>query len=147
MSGPTTHDRAALLALPPANYLAGGYLDAQGKPRPELRSTFATAAATQLHDTITSPYELAATWDAFKMALPLHTGAPRDRAAGAAEEALAAVASLYNMENNPGIAVWLQGCAAAVTTEADLAALHDHLLAVVRQYTAIIAVLRRRIQK
>ena len=42
------YDRKTLLALTPEKYLSGGYRDEHGKPRPELRALFATAASTQL---------------------------------------------------------------------------------------------------
>lgn len=143
MPGNPAYDRATLLALTPATYLAGGYRDAAGKPRFELRTIFAIAAATQLQDTITSLHELAASWEAFKMVLPLQPGAPQARAVAAVGEALETVASLYRMENNPGIRAWLRSCAQAVGTEEDLAALLDHGQAVVRQYAAIMTALER----
>src|SRR4051794_13383122 len=99
-------DRAALLAMTPAIYLAQGYRDAGGRPHPQLRSTWATAASTQLEQTETSPDELGATLAALEEVLPLHDGSAAERIAGASEEALLTVASLLEKENNPGIARW-----------------------------------------
>ncbi len=143
MPGTPAYDRTALLALTPSKYLASGYRDATGKPRVELRSIFAIAAAMQLQDTVTSLHELAATWEAFKMVLALQSGLPRARAASAAGGALSTVASMYRIENNPGIGTWLNQCVAAVNTEEDLAALLDHFQAVLRQYTGLVTALAR----
>lgn len=143
MPGTPAYDRTALLALTPTKYLASGYRDATGKPRAELQSIFAIAAATQLQDTATSLHELAATWEAFKMVLALQSGLPRARAVSAAAGALSAVASMYRIENNPGIGTWLNPCVAAVNTEDDLTAMIDHFQAVVRQYTGIVTAIAR----
>jgi hypothetical protein len=136
---PADLDRAALLALTPDKYLAAGYCDPAGKPRPELRSTYATAASTQLEQTETSPQELAATFEALKQVLPLHQGTPHERATGAADEALLTASSLLDKENNPGIVAWLAAAADAVRSDADLDAFVDHVQAVVRQYAVIAA--------
>ena len=133
------YDRKTLLALTPEKYLAGGYHDEHDKPRSELRGVFATAAATQLEASETSPQELGATLDALGMVLPLHEGDAHGRCAEACDEALLTVASALGKENNPGIAAWLGACAAAVQTEDDIAALLDHFRSVVRQYAVITA--------
>jgi hypothetical protein len=132
-------DRKTLLALTPAIYLAGGFRDAAGRPLPELRSTFATAAATQLEDAEASPQELGATVDALKVVLPLHQGAAADRIAGASAEALYTVASMLEKDNNPGIARFLTACAERARSDEDIDALLLHAEAVVRQYALITA--------
>jgi hypothetical protein len=139
MAHPPDLDRAALLALTPSHYLAEGWCDPGGAPRPELRSIFATAASTQLEQAEASPEELAATFEALRQVLPLHRGSPHDRAVEAADEALITVSSLLDKKNNPGVAAWLTACADAVRTDPDLAAFTDHAQAVVRQYAVITA--------
>lgn len=133
------YDRKTLLALTPEKYLSGGFRDEHGKPRAELRSLFATAASTQLERAEVSPDELGATFDALKMVLPLHEGPAPARAARACEEAILTVESLHDQDANPGLAAWLDACAAAVKSDDDIPALVDHVQAVVRQYTLIIA--------
>src|SRR5690242_1857199 len=108
---PQNLDRKTLISLTPAKYLSGGYRDPAGKGRPELASVFATAAATQLEMTETSPQELRATLDALREVLPLHQGLAPERAATAAEEALLTVESMYKLDqNNPGIVDFLKQC-------------------------------------
>lgn len=134
------YDRKTLLALTPEKYLSGGFRDEHGKPRPELRSVFATAAATQLEQAEVSPGELGATFEALKMVLPLHEESPAEvRAARACEEALMTVASMHDQDTNPGVAAWLNACAAAVKSEDDIPVLVDHVQAVVRQYALIVS--------
>ncbi len=139
MAEPIDLDRAALLALTPARYLAGGYLDDAGRPRAELRSTFATAASTQLEKDETSPHELAVTVEALRRVLPLHQGGPHDRAVDAADEALITASAVLDKKNNPGLAAWLAAAAGAVRSDADLDAFVDHVEAVLRQYAVITA--------
>jgi hypothetical protein len=136
---PPDLDRPTLLSLTPAKYLRGGYRDEKGAPRPELRSIFATAAATQLEVTETSPQELGATLEALRQVLPLHVGLAPERVADAGEEALLTVASMYKIDNNPGIVSFLKECAAAVQGEDDVPVLLDHVQAVVRQYAVFVA--------
>ena len=138
---PQNLDRRTLLSLTPAKYLSGGYREPNGKARPELRSIFATAAATQLEVTETSPQELGATLEALRQVLPLHEGLAPERIATAAEEALLTVGSMYKLEsNNPGIVDFLKQCTAAVAAEDDIPVLLDHFQAVVRQYAIFVAV-------
>jgi hypothetical protein len=132
------YDRKTLLALTPEKYLSGGYRDEHGKPRPELRALFATAASTQLEAAEASPQEVAATLDALKMVLPLHEGPAPARAANATEEALLTVASLHQQDANPGVEAFMNACAAAVQAEDDIPVMVDHVQAVVRQYALIV---------
>lgn len=133
------YDRKTLLALTPEKYLSGGYRDENGKPRPELRALFATAASTQLEVAEASPDELGATLDALKMVLPLHQGPAPTRAARAGEEAIMTVASLHAQDANPGVQAFMNACAAAVQSEDDIPVMVDHVQAVVRQYALMIA--------
>src|SRR4051812_29241760 len=71
MAHPGDLDRTALLALTPARALVQGYRDAAGRPRAELRSILATAAATQLEQGQASPQEVFATFEALELVLPL----------------------------------------------------------------------------
>ncbi len=136
---PEKLDRQTLLALTPDKYLSGGYHDENGAPRPELRSIFATAAATQLEASEASPQELAATLEALRQVLPLHEGTPAERALTAVDEALLTVAAMYHIDNNPGIASFVRQCAAAVQSDGDLKVMLDHVQATVRQYGVFVA--------
>jgi hypothetical protein len=134
-------NHATLLALTPLQYLRLGWRDESGQVLPQLRSIFATAAAAQLEATETSPEELGATLIAFQQVLLLHQGTSSNRFKKARDEALETVARLYHQPNNRGIVTWLEQCGIAIQTDADLAAFIEHFTAVVRQYSAIIALL------
>jgi hypothetical protein len=132
-----SYTRDDLLALTPERYLAEGYVDPAGSARRELATVFATAASTQFLAGEVAPQELSLTAEAVRQILPLHDGAPSARAQAAAQEALALVANAIQQRNNEVLARWLQQCARAVRTEADLMAFLSHLLATERQYGPI----------
>ncbi len=132
--------RAEMLALTPLEYLKAGYRGANGQIRPELLSTYATAACTQLEAKEASPQELSTTRESLRQALPWHkepVPVPQ-RVAEALEEALSTTASLLEKKNNPGIVEWTSQCAGAVRTKEDIDLFLAHFLAVVRQYAMII---------
>ncbi len=131
--------RDELLALTPDIYLADGYLDAAGKPRPELRTAWATAAATQLADDQVAVQELAFTYEALRTLLPQTRGIASARAETAMGDAFAVVARLIGQDNNEGLVVWLEDCVAAVRRDQDLDALLQHMLAVLRLYSVTAA--------
>ena len=138
------YTREELLELTAPRYLAGGLTDNRGKALPELQTTFATAASTQFLAAGLSPQELAFTYEALKLALPLHTeGTPSARTAGVVEEALETVRAMIRQPNHPRLEQWLRDCAAAVKTDADLRILLEHMMAVLRQYTVIAAAVSR----
>lgn len=141
---PLNHDltRAEMLELTPLEYLKAGYRGAGGKIRPELLSTYATAACTQLEATKTSPQELSTTRESLRQILPWHKEPvpATQRMAEALEEALSTTASLLGKKNNPGIVKWTTQCAGAVRTTEDIDAFLAHFAAVVRQYAVIIRV-------
>ncbi len=124
--------RDELLALEPGIYLGDGFCDAAGRPRRELRTLWANAASVQLADRGVAPQELAFTYEALRILLPETRGAPAARAETALDDALAATARMIQQDNNEGLVVWLEDCVAAVRTEADLEALMQHVLAVLR---------------
>jgi hypothetical protein len=133
---------AELLELTPLEYLKAGYRGADGKIRPELLSTYATAACTQLEAAQASPQELSTTRESLRQVLPWHKEpvSATQRMAEALEEALSTTASLLGKENNPGIFEWTNRCAGAVRTKEDIDAFLAHFQAVVRQYAVIIGV-------
>ncbi len=131
--------RDELLALTPDIYLAGGYLDAAGIPRPELRTAWAMAASTQLADDGVAVQELAFTYEALRSLLPQSEGAASVRAQTTMDDALAVVARLIGQDNNEGLVVWLEDCVAAVRRTEDLDALLAHVLAVLRLYSVTAA--------
>ena len=132
------HRKDELLALTPARYLAGGFTDPAGRPRPELRSTYATAAATQLLRAELAPQELAFTFEALRQLLPLHGEGPAPRrVAEALEEALSTVARMIRQPNNQGLVTWSRDCAASIKKVADIEVLLDHMHAVLRQYAVL----------
>src|SRR5207244_10125624 len=114
-SGMKEYTRDELLALTPARYLADGFVDG-GKPRPELQSTYATAAAQQLLAADRSPQEFAFTYEALKQSLPLHDGPAPQRIRATLDEALETVRGMIRQPNNPGLTKWLNECAALVKT-------------------------------
>lgn len=126
--------RAELLQFTPEHYLANGYTNEVGMKRPGLSSLFATAASTQLLAAELAPQELAFTAEAIRQLLPGCDGAPVERLAGAIPRMRTYVPRALGQPSNPGLAAWLEDCAEAVVTEADLNAFLDHLLAVQRQY-------------
>lgn len=140
---PATGDlnRADLLKLTPEIYLKEGYRGNDGLPRPELRSVYATAAATQLGEAEASPQELGSLLEAMRQVLPGHTGAPAERLSGVAHEAFELVCSLYEQASNPGIVQWIQPCIAAVRMPEDVDLFFIHFEAVVQQ-CAVIAGIR-----
>ncbi len=134
-----SYTKAELLALTPDRYLADGFCDAAGDPRPELLTEYATAATNQLMQGELSPDELTFTVEAFRLALPMQSGEPAAQAHGAVEEALATVARMIRQPNNESLIQWLEHCADHVRDADDLSALEDHLDAVLRLY-AVVAV-------
>src|ERR1051326_3255035 len=133
------YTRKELLALTPAKYLAKGFVDAKGKLRPELQNSAATAAGTQLFDGQVSRQELAFTYEALHQSLPLHQGPPPKRIAAALDEALEVVRGIIRQPNNKGLTKWIKECAASVKAPADIDAFLAHVLAVLRQYSIIVA--------
>ena len=131
------YTRAELLALLPERYLAEGYCDGTGLPRPELRTEWATAAATQLLADEVAPQELAFTLEAFRFSLDFQEGDARTQAADASREALATVTRMIQQPNNEGLIQWLEQCAAHVASEDDLAAMESHMEAVLLLYAVV----------
>jgi hypothetical protein len=132
------YSRKDLLALTPGKYLAKGFTDAKGKPKPELQTDYATAAATQLLAGKVSAQELAFVYEALRQTLPLHKGSPPEKIQPALEEALEIVRGMIQQPNNPALVKWIGACAAAVKRPQDINALVDHIQAALRQYTAIL---------
>ncbi len=134
-------DREQLLALTPDRYLAEGWLDGSGAPRPELTSDYATAAATQLLAGGLAPQELGFTVAALDQVLPLNdAGAPARRLGDSLEEAIGAVGRMIGQNNNESLVEWLISCAATVRTRADLDAFMAHLHALLRLYSVLASV-------
>lgn len=129
-----SYTRNDLLALTSEQYLANGYTGPDGAMRPEFNSDYATAASTQFLESGLSPQELSLTAEAVRQILPLHEGSPGERARATADEALGLVANAIKQPNNEVLARWLNACAAAVHSEADLQAFLAHLLATERLY-------------
>ena len=135
-----SYSKAELLALTPDRYLADGFCDASGTPLPGLLTEYATAAANQLMQAELPPQELAFTVEAFRLALPLQDDVePRARAQAALHEALGTIARMIQQPNNEGLIRWLERCADRVGSEDDLDAMEDHLDAVLRLYTVLVA--------
>jgi hypothetical protein len=133
------YTRAELLALTPAKYLAKGFVNAKGKPVPELQNTYATAAAMQLLAGELSPQELAFTYEALKQTLPLHDEPPAKKAKAALDEALETVRGMIKQTNNTALTKWINQCATFVKSPADLEAFSAHILAVLRLYSVMVA--------
>jgi hypothetical protein len=133
------YSREELLDLTPAKYLAGGFVNPDGKPRPELKTTFATAASQQFLAAHLSPQELAFTYEAVKIGLGHYQGTPPARIRAAVVEAVETVHGMIEQPNNQGLLKWIQQCAAAVRTQADLDAFLVHTLAILRLYSLIAA--------
>lgn len=136
------YTRADLLALTPERYLADGFLDGAGRPRPELRSDWATAASTQLLvGAELSPQEFAFTYEALNLALARQTedGPPLERAVAALDEALEVVGRMIRQPTNEGLEEWLEACVAHVSRAGDLDALLEHVQATMRQYAMFAA--------
>jgi hypothetical protein len=137
------YKREELLELSASRYLSEGFVDKRGKPFAELQTTFATAAATQFLDAQLSPQELAYTYEALKQVLTLHAGTPSAQILGAIAEALEVVRAMVKQPNNARLKQWLAECAAAVKTDKDINAFLEHYMAVLRQYTVIVASVSR----
>ncbi len=130
--------REELLELSPSIYLADGFVGPDGVPRRELLSEYATAAATQLLAAELSPQEFSFTHEALRQSLALHKGAASARMRAALDETLETVCGMIRQPNNAGLTKWLNECAAAVKTPADINALLQHCQAVLRQYSLIV---------
>ncbi len=138
-----TFDRDTLLRMTPAEYLREGYLDAEGKPRHALVGIWATAVCTQLEAAEASPQEVAATFEAFRQALPLHKGEAKSRFHDTRMDAIETVASMYRLTNNEGLLEWFEACEAAIRSDGDIDAFVSHFQAIVRQYAVIVALKKR----
>ncbi|HSI33820.1 MAG: hypothetical protein ACAI43_15860 [Phycisphaerae bacterium] len=128
----TTITREQYLAMSPAQYLAGGFRDAAGQPRPELTSVWATAGAVQLEGV--APAELGTVLTALAQTLPLHAGSPADHYANACAEAAELATGVLGAEPDPTVAQWLARFAPLLKTERDLQDLVQHLGTVARQH-------------
>ena len=137
------YTREELLELSASRYLAEGWLDKLGKPLAALLTTYATAAATQFLAAELAPQEFAFTYEALKLALPMHAGTPPARIEGALDEALEVVRAMIRQPNHARLVQWLRDCAAAVKTAPDLDAFLEHAMAVLRQYSVIAAAVSR----
>ena len=137
------YTREELLELSATRYLADGWADDRGKPLAALQATYATAAATQFLAAEVSPQEFAFTFEALKLALPMHAGTPSARIEGALDEALEVVRAMIRQPNHARLMQWLRDCAAAVKTAADIDAFLEHVMAVLRQYSVIAAAASR----
>jgi hypothetical protein len=133
------YSREELLALTPARYLKEGFVDNKGKPKPELLTGYATAAATQLLAAEVAPQELAFTYEALRQTLPMQEGPPPKRIRGAVEEALGIVRGMIQQPNNPGLTKWTNDATAMVKGPADIDAFMAHFLAVLRLYSVLVA--------
>ncbi len=129
--------REDMLALTPDRYLAAGWIDPSGRPRPELLTDDAVAAATQLQQGEVSPQELAYLLEALRQIMPLHDGAPRQRIASALEEALETVGRMIRQQNNEGLVRWALACAMTVRQTEDIDAMLRHMEAVLRHYAVL----------
>jgi hypothetical protein len=137
---PKTHySREELLALKPTQYLAGGFRDATGKPRHELRGLYATAAAVQLGAHQVVPQEMRVTYEAWKQALPDHEGPPRERARAALFEAFEIARAVMTRDNDPHLVNWLMECVEQVNAEEDIPVLLEHFLAATKQAAVFLA--------
>ncbi len=133
------YTQTELLNLTPARYLKDGFVGDDGKPVPGLQTGYATAAATQLLAAELSPQEFSFTYEALRQSLALHEGAAPARIRAALDEALETVRGMIRQPNNPGLTKWINECVAEVKTPADIDALLLHCLAVLRQYSVIVA--------
>jgi hypothetical protein len=131
------YTRGEWLALSPSVYLADGYLDDKGALREDFLADYVTAASMRLMAAEVSAHELAFVFEALRLLLPDYEGPPKKRLIGALTEAFEIVARAIRRKINEEIAEWLNLCATAVTTEAELAAFLAHVQAVTRRYSLI----------
>jgi hypothetical protein len=129
--------REQWLALSPSVYVADGYVDDTGVPREDFLGDYVTAATTQLMAAEVSAHELAFVFEALRLVLPDYAGPPRKRLMEALTEAFEVVARAIGRKINDEMAEWLNICAAAVRTEADLRAFLTHVQAVMRRYAVV----------
>jgi hypothetical protein len=106
---------------------------------PTLSNTMPSASATQFLDAQLSLQELSFTYEALTQVLPMYADTPSVQIQGAVGEALETVRAMVSQPNNTRLVQWLGECSAAVKSEADLSAFLDHFMAVLRQYTVILA--------
>jgi hypothetical protein len=144
MSHPTdnTHviTRDDYLAMTPAVYLAAGFRDDAGNPRPELTGIWATAGATQL-EPLTSN-EVATTLLGLSQTLPLHDkGTPSERYRDAVAEAQELTIGVLNKAPSPELRRWLTAFIPYVRTDQDLQDLCAHLAVTACQHSLFAAML------
>jgi hypothetical protein len=117
--------------------LADGYLDGDGVPREDFLADYVTAASMRLMAAEVSARELAFVVEAVRLLLPEYEGPPRKRLIEALTEAFEVVARAIRRTNNERMVEWLNMCAAAVTTDAELRAFLTYAQAVMRRYAVV----------
>ena len=131
--------RDELLALTPEIYLADGFVDGAGHPRPDLFADYASAAVAQLVTAEVAPQELAMTVEGLRQLVTLQEGDPVQRLDDAIDEVLGLMARILQQPNNKGLVAWISACADMVETQADLDAFLAHGQAVARQYALLLS--------
>jgi len=125
------------LALSPSVYLADGYLDGDGVLREDFLADYVTAASMRLMTAEVSAQELAFVVEALRLLLPEYEGPPRKRLIEALTEAFEVVGRAIRRTNDERMVEWLNMCAAAVTTDAELQAFLTYVQAVMRRYGVV----------
>src|SRR4051812_44442259 len=119
MTETTTISREDFLAMTPESILKDGFRDAQGAPREEVMTIWATAGATQLE--AVSSAELVTTLRALTQVMPLHDqGTAPDRFNGAAEEAQDLAGRIHGCTPTAALGRWLTAFAPLLRSEQDL---------------------------
>jgi hypothetical protein len=135
----STYTRDELLALRPSQYLAEGFRNAAGGPRPELNGICATASALRLHEQQVAPAELRITYEAWKQVPEGQGESIQQQARASLSEALEIARGVMNQPNHPGLVEWLLECIDQLRAAGDLPLLLDHLLAVTKQSGVLLA--------
>ena len=132
MSDQNVITREQFEKMTPERVLAGGFRDASGKPREELKTIWATAGAMQLESV--NPRELDVMVSAIEQVAPLHHEPMPEQYRNTIEEAAEVTYGILGAQVDPTLVEWLNRFTPAVRNEQDVNDLVTHLTAVARQH-------------
>lgn len=145
MSDPTDHSAEAQLTrdrladMRPLNFMRGqGPTTDEGKPRTDLGGAFASAACVTFEQGELAPQELGTTYEAIKQCLQIsEVKDPGARFRAAVDHALDVIGELLQKEPNDELVDWIYDWFPLIDSDAAIEGFHQHMRAVVTQYTVI----------
>lgn len=135
-------NRDEMLAATPDRYLAEGWTDGAGRPWPEVRGAWASAAAQQWLAAKVAVQEVEITYEAFNQVLPYYPDAAA-RVADLAAESLALARGVMDQPNHPSFVAWMEACLLNVHHPRDGEAFMAHFKSALLQYALTARTLAR----